>query len=70
MLRNLCVGDTILLNGVMRQPDQIMYFGGVTDDGCYALLWKNVNDYINGEKWDVMAAMSSPATFIRKMDVP
>ena len=65
-LRDFEVGDIVMLHGVMQIPDMSVYIGDISEDGSYALLWKNVNDYINGKKWDIMAALSSRATLIRK----
>lgn len=65
-LRDFEVGDIVLLHGVMQIPDMSVYIGDISEDGSYALLWKNVNDYIDGKKWDIMAALSSQATLIRK----
>lgn len=65
-LRDFEVGDIVMLHGVMQIPDMSVYIGDISEDGSYALLWKNVNDYIDGKKWDIMAALSSRATLIRK----
>lgn len=66
-LGKLTVGDFLTLHGIMRQPDIDVFYGDVSKDGSYALLWKSAKAYLDGKPWDIMAAMSSPATLIGKL---